>query len=148
MICEGTTGRLFEVDSNGNTVWEYVSPIGPAGVVPQGSSPTNPNVFRASRYAANYLGLIGQDLTPQGYIEPGSTFTCTLYSEDICTNNLDINTTLATDTTLVADLQITANNLLQSPATITYHAGECINLEAGFEVVLGAVFEASIEGCP
>ncbi len=47
LICEGDFGRLFEVTSGGELVWEYVSPY--FGEAPQGP---NNRVFRAYRYSA------------------------------------------------------------------------------------------------
>ena len=74
LICSGAGGRLFEVTEQGAIVWEYISPITQAGPLMQGQSPGggpmngNP-VFRAYRYAADYEGLAGRDLTPSDYIE-------------------------------------------------------------------------------
>lgn len=79
LICEGTVGKLFEVDYAGNTVWEYVSPVAQSGIVAQGNPVSQNVVFRSYRYALDYPGLKGQSLTPQGYIESGSTFTCDLF---------------------------------------------------------------------
>ena len=147
IICEGIRGRFFEVDPDGNTVWEYVSPVDQTGVVAQGTTPDNRNVFRVLRYAPDFLGLAGRDLTPQGYIESGSTFSCTLYPVELCAANIDINNMITSDTTIVAGVNLTAVSVVQSPSVVAYHAGECIMLGAGFEVVLGADFEASIRGC-
>ena len=79
LICEGVGGRFFEVDSAGTTVWEYVNPVNDLGAIAQNTAPTDNNVFRCTRYSPDYAGLVGQTLTPQGYIETGSTFTCDLY---------------------------------------------------------------------
>ena len=79
LICEGVGGRFFEVDPIGTTVWEYINPVNDLGPMAQNTVPSSNNVFRCSRYSSNYSGLTGQTLTPQGYIESGSTFTCDLY---------------------------------------------------------------------
>lgn len=42
---------------------------------------------------------------------------------------------------------ITADNTILSGADVTYDADDCIELNAGFEVEQGAVFEAKIDGC-
>jgi len=78
IICEGATGRFFEVDYSGNIVWEYINPVGNS-IIAQGNTPLQNSVFRCTRYATDYPGLSGQSLTPLGYIESGSTFTCDLY---------------------------------------------------------------------
>lgn len=80
LICEGANGRFFEVDNAGNTVWEYVNPVLSGVPATQGDQVSGNNTFRCTRYSANYSGLAGQNLTPQGYIETGSTFSCDLYS--------------------------------------------------------------------
>lgn len=83
LINEGTEGRFFEVTPAGKIVWEYINPVtgpNPANVLYQGQRPqlaagigipgTYQNlVFRAYRYAADYPGLAGRDLTPGNPIE-------------------------------------------------------------------------------
>jgi hypothetical protein len=61
-ITEGATGRLFEVTSEGETVWEYVSPW----VLPSNFGPT-PAVFRAHRIPAGDSRLAGRELSPGPY---------------------------------------------------------------------------------
>ena len=77
LICEGIKGNLFEVTSAGQTVWRYVCPV-TTTIMTQGDSiPVDPArtdqlmnaVFRVNRYATNYAGLLGRDLTAQGTIE-------------------------------------------------------------------------------
>ena len=61
-------------------VWKYVNPVVQAGPLTQGQTPAldakNENmnaVFKVRKYAPDYSGLVGQDLTPKGLIElPGS----------------------------------------------------------------------------
>ena len=83
LICEGVTGRFFEVDENSTTVWEYINPVNDQGAQAQETSITDNNTFRCARYAPFYPGLSGRGLTPQGYIESGSTFSCELYPTGI-----------------------------------------------------------------
>ena len=93
MICEGVPGRFFEVDIDGNIVWEYVNPMKNGGAMIQGDTVDNNSVFRCTRYAADYVGLEGRDLTPQGYLEIGSTFTCdifTAFEEELQTSEIHI----------------------------------------------------------
>ena len=54
LITEGTSGRLLEVTSDGEVVWEYLNPINEEGI----------RVFRARKYPADHPGLAGKDLTP------------------------------------------------------------------------------------
>jgi hypothetical protein len=66
LICEGTTGLLFEVTSDCRTVWQYADPATQAGPMYQGEKNIQASVFRSPRYAQDYPGLTGRDLTP-GY---------------------------------------------------------------------------------
>lgn len=72
LICEGTTGRFFEVDYGGSKVWEYINPVSATGIIMQGDPAVNNRVFRSERYATNFVGFNDYDLSTQGYIEPGS----------------------------------------------------------------------------
>ena len=78
LICDGIHGIIFEVTASGETVWKYVNPVvktGPLGhtdVIPP--DPTHSDqllneVFRVVRYAPDYPGLVGRDLTPGATIE-------------------------------------------------------------------------------
>ena len=80
LICDGPHGTLFEVTPAGKTVWKYVNPLIEDGPLRQGESvplmqlrngaevPAN-QVYRAYRYAPDYPGLQGLDLTPGEPIE-------------------------------------------------------------------------------
>jgi hypothetical protein len=64
LICEGESGHFFEVTSDGDIVWDYISPVSIDGPMTQGDEPGgmppqgNPNsVFRISRYSPDYSGL-------------------------------------------------------------------------------------------
>ena len=69
LICEGTSGRFFEIDSNNITVWEYINPISSGTILTQGETPVSNKVFRAKKYALNYAGFANKDLTPGDPIE-------------------------------------------------------------------------------
>jgi hypothetical protein len=69
LIMEGTSGRIFEIDAQGNTVWEYINPVQAAGPVNQGDPANNNSVFRAYKYLPGYPGLAGQTLTPGDRLE-------------------------------------------------------------------------------
>ena len=77
LICAGAGGTLFEVTPEGETVWEYISPVTEDGPVEQGDpflsfpygyGPSNA-VFKIRRYAPDYPGLEGQILTPGDPVE-------------------------------------------------------------------------------
>ncbi|MGI6343337.1 MAG: aryl-sulfate sulfotransferase [Bacteroidales bacterium] len=80
LICEGTPGRFYEIDYDGNIVWKYINPVGKNGVTPQYAQPQINNVFKITRYAPNFEGFEGRQLIPQGHIEPGTTTECEIYS--------------------------------------------------------------------
>ena len=73
LICEGASGRLFEITRDGLIVWEYINPIVGGLVVEQGTvlnsnQPRN-GVFRALRYPRDFGAFAGRDLTPGPTIE-------------------------------------------------------------------------------
>lgn len=69
LICEGTSGEIQEVDSAGNIVWKYINPVSNTGPMTQGDTPSGNSTFRATRYAPDYAGFAGRDLTPGPPIE-------------------------------------------------------------------------------
>lgn len=60
MICETTGGRVFEVDEEGDIVWEYINPH--YGEIKFGSVNW---LFRAHRYAPDFEGFKDRDLSPE-----------------------------------------------------------------------------------
>ena len=64
LITEGATGRIFEVTTERETVWEYVT-----GFMPAGRFGKTPSMFRAHRYAADGTELAGRDLDPARWAE-------------------------------------------------------------------------------
>jgi len=73
LICDGTSGVLFEVKPNGEKVWEYVCPVSGDGPLNQGDPiPLDHRrhamnaIFKVQRYEPNYPGLVDKDLTPGG----------------------------------------------------------------------------------
>ncbi|MEI6914242.1 MAG: aryl-sulfate sulfotransferase, partial [Armatimonadota bacterium] len=76
LMCDGVHGVLTEVTPAGETVWQYVNPEINTGILYQGDiSPLdirkhNYNaVFKVERYASDFAGFIGRDLTPGGPLE-------------------------------------------------------------------------------
>lgn len=63
LICEGMTGRLFEVTRDGEVVWEYINPFfGESERFGRSNL-----VFRAYRYGPDFPGFRGKDLSPERY---------------------------------------------------------------------------------
>jgi formylglycine-generating enzyme required for sulfatase activity len=76
LICEGLTGRIFEITPAGQIVWQYQNPVCDTGILAQGSSlPTDPRggymtaVFRALKYPTTYAAFAGRTLTATGAVE-------------------------------------------------------------------------------
>lgn len=75
LICEGIKGKVFEIDANQNIVWEYISPVNSnsgALATQGGNPPVIRQIFRATKYAPDYIGFEGKDLTPGSPIELNS----------------------------------------------------------------------------
>lgn len=63
LVCEGATGRIFEVTRSGEIVWEWLSPF-------FNEAPTKESVpwlYRAYRYLPDDPALEGRDLQPRAY---------------------------------------------------------------------------------
>ena len=76
LINEGTNGRFFEVDPNGEMVWEYINPD-TKGILRQGDPrPTGNNVFRIFRYAKDYEAFKNRKLVSKGPIEQDPKEAC------------------------------------------------------------------------
>ena len=84
LICSGTWGRFFEVKDEGELVWLYVNPvIGSGPMYYEQTIPGTQNwAFRVYRYAPDFPGFDGKDLTPGDPIE--------LYTTSIEEINLDL----------------------------------------------------------
>ncbi len=106
LICEGTKGTFLEVTLDHEIVWKYVNPMRPTGPLTQGQTPANNIVFRVVRYAPDYPGLAGRDLSPGAPLELSPvTFSGTAHSPTepypsdsvVITTSLDIGTVVALD---------------------------------------------------
>ena len=70
--CEGNSGRFFEVTRDSQVVWYYLNPVTDSirlfqgDTIPGGMLSKQNATFRVTRYAPDYPGLAGKDLTP-GY---------------------------------------------------------------------------------
>ena len=83
LICEGSSGHFFEVDSTGKLVWDYINPVSSNGILNQFNNPVNNSVFKIERYPADYPGLQGKDLTPGQPIEGNPLpYNCDIVPED------------------------------------------------------------------
>jgi len=79
LINEAVKGTFFEIDSSENVVWEYICPVISSGPmdydVDVSTIPTTPGgdqeneVFKIYKYASDYPGFNGQNMTPGDYVE-------------------------------------------------------------------------------
>ncbi|WP_158844677.1 aryl-sulfate sulfotransferase [Algibacter sp. L1A34] len=69
LICDGDSGRIFEINNEKNIVWDYVNPVINTGVLSQGDIPNGNLVFRATKYAMDYAAFNNRNLTPYLPIE-------------------------------------------------------------------------------
>ena len=60
LVCEGSSGRLFEVTRRGEVVWEWINPF--VNHRPNGSVAVG--IYRAHRYSADHAAFAGRDLDP------------------------------------------------------------------------------------
>ncbi|MBI1221018.1 MAG: T9SS type A sorting domain-containing protein [Bacteroidetes bacterium] len=116
LICEGNSGRFFEVDNAGNTVWEYINPVNDMGPQAQGQAIQNNMTFRCERFALDHTAFQGKNLTPSGHIESGSTFSCKLYT--------GMNSILASNTF----------NIFPNPASRSIHIDAAYSGEVSISV--------------
>lgn len=71
LICVGRFGYSFEIDPEGEIVWEYKTPRNGQAAATQGDvlEINNNLTFRMARYPLNYKAFEDRSLEPQGYIE-------------------------------------------------------------------------------
>lgn len=84
LICQGTKGKLLEVEENDEIAWEYINPSGTI-ITTQGDFPqTAANaIFQAIKYEPDFIGFDGKDLTPGEKIELEPTDNCDLVPVDV-----------------------------------------------------------------
>ncbi len=85
LLCEGPSGTFREVNFSGSTVWKYINPINNAGIINQGTNPTQNIVFRCSFYPSNYGGFTGKNL------EAGNTIESSNAASEACNLSVGIN---------------------------------------------------------
>ncbi len=71
LVNAGTPGYVFEINPDREVLWEYIIPLYGDFPATQGQGVSNNSSFRAYKYAPDYPGLVGKDLTPGSTIEQG-----------------------------------------------------------------------------
>lgn len=68
LICEGTSGRLLEINFDNELLWSYINPQGSV-IFEQGQEALGNTLFRAYRYSRYFEAFEDKELEPQGPIE-------------------------------------------------------------------------------
>lgn len=95
LVCQGSSGRFFELNSSDQIVWEYINPVNnSAGTVfDQMDTPIGNLTFRAIKYSKSYGAFTGRDVTPGLPIEGNPDLSpCGVLSTDDV--NLDVTLTV------------------------------------------------------
>ena len=72
LICDGNSGRLFEITATNDIVWNYIIPMNntTGEISSQGDVLESGNsTFRGIKYSTDYDGFTGKDVTPGDAIE-------------------------------------------------------------------------------
>jgi hypothetical protein len=69
IICEATSGNFFEIDSNKNTLWQYINPVSSSGAIAQGTTSTTLGCFRCTLFEPTFAGFIAHSLIASQPIE-------------------------------------------------------------------------------
>jgi hypothetical protein len=88
LICDGNSGRLFEINSTNDIVWNYIIPMNntTGEISSQGDVLESGNsTFRGIKYSTDYEGFTGKDVTPGDPIESNFNLNTCL---SLSTNNL------------------------------------------------------------
>lgn len=63
LVCEGSSGRLFEVTRSGEVVWEWINPF----VNHRRNGDIAVGIYRAHRYSVDHGAFAGRDLNPEAH---------------------------------------------------------------------------------
>ncbi len=69
LICNGPRGTFFEITLEEEIVWLYINPVNADGPMFQGDPPQGNAAFWTQRYAPDFPGFDGRDMTPGDPIE-------------------------------------------------------------------------------
>ncbi len=139
-ITEGVNGRLLEINSEGEKVWEY-------------NTPNVSYLFRAERYKPDYSGFEGLDLTPDGNVPLDfSNYACTLYGLNP-TNNIVENLEAFEFEFIWSDQSLSILNLEQKNYNISifnmygqsiHQQSESISLQLSLEFLSPGMYVAKL----
>ena len=95
LICDGNSGRLFEITATNDIVWNYIIPMNntTGEISSQGDVLESGNsTFKGIKYSTDYEGFTGKDVTPGDPIESNFNLnTClSLSTDNLLNNNITI----------------------------------------------------------
>ena len=95
LICDGNSGRLFEITATNDIVWNYIIPMNNTTreISTQGDVLESGNsTFRGIKYSTDYEGFTDKDVTPGDPIESNFNLnTClSLSTDNLLNNNITI----------------------------------------------------------
>ncbi|QMU64994.1 MAG: T9SS type A sorting domain-containing protein [Flavobacteriaceae bacterium] len=106
LVCQGSSGRFFELNASDQIVWEYINPIrNDNGVIANQTESISANTtFRAIKYTRTYGAFTGRDVTPGLPIEgnPDLTPCNTLSVDEVVIDEIKIYPNPASDKITVA----------------------------------------------
>ncbi len=139
--CQGTDVILSASCSTGSVIWYNQA----AGGLALGSG----NNFQYAINASQTFYAACEDAACLSERQATSQVTMLPSTSGIPTQ-LTISSQLTGSSSQLAASQITANNKINSPANVIYHAGNAVNLQEGFETQNGTVFiaKADLIACP
>jgi len=113
LITEATKARISEVTPDSTVVWVYQSPEGDNGylanqgdIIPDEYT----EIYKAEKYATNYIGLQGRNLTPLGIVEDQN-----MLSEDCWSPEMQNNAALSNIVDVENTACLTGNSIGLSP---------------------------------
>ena len=74
LICQGASGRIFEIDEKKNIVWQYVNPLTPGGIAKPGEVVETNRMFRAVFYKKQSKALRHKKLNGGATLETNPKF--------------------------------------------------------------------------
>ncbi len=81
-IASGNNGTIYEINKNGDLLWEYIVPISQGSITPQGIEPNLNDIFRALKYKTDYPAFTNRIIVPGDKIEgDGESYTCQIYDD-------------------------------------------------------------------
>ncbi len=119
LICSGTPGKFFEIDSKKAIVWEYINPVADM-ILTDGITPYNNSAFRTIYYPDTFSAFKGKTLTAGAPIENNSiSYACSTVQIDITPPAVtSLNPALnVSNVPLNTDLIITCNEKIYKGTT-------------------------------